>query len=108
MLFRMSTYPAAIVLASRLLLQRGTMDKLLYDPDNLRSYCGPSGRVIVIAFCRAASIFISRLLEACGSKSLHNIIVVSLPYPDTISRAGGVAEIEEYRRAHGGAEVRVL
>jgi hypothetical protein len=68
------------------------MDSTLYNPDYLRSHTGPGGRVIVFAFCRAAGIFLSRLLEVSGDKDLSGICVVALPFGDNISRAGGPDE----------------
>lgn len=76
--------------------QRKCMDDLLYNVDNLYSLIDDVSRVIVITFCRATSIFINRLLEVSGDKDLSKIVVVSLPYPDTISSAGGKAQREEY------------
>jgi hypothetical protein len=81
--------------------QRAHMDELLYDPDYLRSHAGPGGRVIVFAFCRAAGIFMSRLLEASGDKDLSGIVVVALPFGDCISRAGGEGEIQDHFTNHG-------
>jgi hypothetical protein len=68
------------------------MDSTLYNPDYLRSHTGPGGRVIVFAFCRAAGIFLSRLLEVSGDKDLSGICIVALPFGDNISRAGGIDE----------------
>jgi hypothetical protein len=75
--------------------QRAHMDDILYDADVLRSYAGPSGRVIILCFCRATGIFLQRLLEVnkARGKRLDNIYVVSLPFVDRIARAGGSDEI---------------
>jgi len=83
--------------------QRLAMDDLLYDADNLRAQTGPTGKVIVICFCRAGGIFMERLLEVnkARGKSLDNIYVVCLPWADTISRAGGKSEIEKYGELTG-------
>jgi hypothetical protein len=88
--------------------QRAHMDKLLYDADNLKKYAGPGGRVIVFAFCRAAGIFLSRLLEVSGGKDLGGICIVALPFGDCISRAGGPDEREAYFRQHGEHVKRVV
>ena len=42
------------------------MDALLYDPAVLASLAGPGGRVVLVLFCRAVSIFLTRLLEVAG------------------------------------------
>ena len=81
--------------------QRAVMDELLYDADFLSSYSAVSGRIVVITFCRAASIFLHRLLEVSGDKNLSNIVIVSLPYPDEISRAGGADECTRYKATTG-------
>lgn len=81
--------------------QRKFMDGQLYDPQVLQSYAGRGGRVVVICFCRSASIFLRRLLEVSGHKDMSNIVIISLPYPDNISRAGGRSEIEEYVKRTG-------
>ena len=77
------------------------MDGLLFNPDKLRSHCGPGGRVLLFMFCRAAIIFVSRFMEVSGDRDASNIIVVSLPFGDTISRAGGRDEIAAYAQLHG-------
>lgn len=76
--------------------QRRIMDKLLYNSDILNSYTGKNGRVIIITFCRASSIFLRRLLEVSREKNLSNIVIVCLPYPDTISRAGGSDQLKAH------------
>jgi len=81
--------------------QRKFMDRHLYDSQLLKAQTGYGGRVVVICFCRSASIFLHRLLEVSGSKDLSNIVIISLPYPDVISRAGGMSEIEEYTKRTG-------
>ena len=81
--------------------QRKIMDTLMYDSDILNSYTRVDGRVVVFTFCRATSIFIHRLLEVSGDKNLSNIVVVCLPYPDVISRAGGESERTKYLEEHG-------
>jgi hypothetical protein len=82
-------------------MQRKIMDNLLYDSDKLKSCTGTSGRVVVLAFCRASIIFLKRLLEVSGNKDLSNIVIVSLPYPDEISRAGGKTECAKYKEVTG-------
>lgn len=77
--------------------QRKAMNDLLYSPTNLKSYTGPHGRVIVIGFMRSAGIFLSRLMEA-STGPFNDIIIVSLPFPDTISRAGGAADVARLGR----------
>lgn len=80
---------------------RGMFDLLFYNANELRSKCGPDGRVYVFAFWRAAPIFLKRLLECNpGDVDLSFITLVALPFPDVISRAGGPDEIAEYRTAH--------
>lgn len=81
--------------------QRKIMDKLLYDTDMLNSHTGATGRVVIFTFCRASTIFLNRLLEVSGDKDLSNIIIVCLPYPDEISRAGGHSERVKYRELTG-------
>ena len=76
----------------------------MYNPDNLRSYCGPGGRVIMFGFFRAVGIMIARFVEVAASHPEHrfdNIIFVSLPFPDVISRAGGLSELEAHKAATG-------
>ena len=82
--------------------QRGLMDVILYDIDNLMQYVGPGGRIVVIAFMRAAGIFLTRLLE-CGQRrsSFAPIVIVCLPWGDNISRAGGGDEVAKYLEATG-------
>lgn len=80
------------------------MNRLLYDPAHLRAQCGPGGRVIILAFCRAAHIFIARMLEAAvksGNRDFRNIVVVALPWFDVISKAGGPDEIVDFARTYG-------
>jgi len=86
--------------------QRKIMDNLFYDSDILNSYTRFDGRVVVFTFCRATSIFIHRLLEVSGDKDLSNIVVVCLPYPDVISRAGGETERKKYFEEHGESITR--
>ena len=81
--------------------QREDMNALLYDPDNLKSYTGDGGRVIFFTFARAGGIMLKRLLEASPDKDMTGIYIVMLPFPDTISRAGGPGEIEAHFRATG-------
>lgn len=76
--------------------QRKIMDNLMYDSDVLNAHTRSDGRVIVFTFCRATSIYIHRLLEVSGDKDLSNIVVVCLPYPDVISRAGGESDRAKY------------
>ena len=96
---------ALALLAEHRTRQRGLMDRLFYDADTLRSYAGKGGRVVIFGFMRGAGIFLQRLVEVSGHMDLSNVIVVCLPFPDNISRAGGVDEREAYRRQHG-VEVR--
>lgn len=78
------------------------MERSLYDVKVLRSYTGTEGRVILFCFCRAASIILSRLLEANPSgSSFKNIYIVAMPWPDQISGAGGRDDIEAYRKRTG-------
>ena len=85
------------------------MDLLFFNADALRAHTGPDGRVVIFAFMRAAGIMLSRLLEANVSPgSLKGIIIVSLPFADNISRAGGPDEIAAYQRDHPGESVRVF
>lgn len=72
------------------------MDKLMYSPETYAPYLGPEGRVVVVCFCRAGGIFLTRLLEVSGDRDLSMFVIVVLPYPDTISRAGGKGEIDEH------------
>ena len=88
--------PCFACCALAVLSQRAIMDALFYDADALRSHCGPGGRVIVIAFMRAPAIFLSRLLEVNTDKRLDDIVIVALPFPDNISRAGGQDEVAKY------------
>ena len=88
--------------------QRAAMDRLFYSVANLTSYCGPTGRVVVFCFCRAAGIFLSRLVEVSGGQDLSRVVIVSLPFPDNISRAGGRDEIEKYARENHGLLVSAL
>jgi hypothetical protein len=90
-----------VKLAEMRTAQRKDMDKLMYDSDILNSYTGIDGRVIVFTFCRATGIFLHRLLEVSGDKDLSNIIIVCLPFPDVISRAGGMQERAEYETKTG-------
>jgi hypothetical protein len=91
-----------------MLSQRAYMDRLLYDPNHLRSQTDDdSGRVVVFAFCRAPCIFLRRLLEVSGDKDMRRMVVVALPWHDVIPRAGGGDELAEYFRVHG-ARVRRL
>ena len=76
------------------------MNSFMYSPAHLRSHCGPDGRVLVFAFYRAAGIFLARLLEAnpsAGPDTFAGIVIVSLPYADTISRAGGPDELKAFK-----------
>lgn len=94
-------------------IQRKFMDEQLYNTQVLKSYASgtgtgagagapapspPScaGRIVLICFCRSASIFLHRLLEVSGSQDMSNIVIIALPYPDVISRAGGRDEIEKH------------
>ena len=86
--------------------QRRFMDDCLYKPSVLKSHTGANGRIVVICFCRSASIFLHRLLEVSGHMSMSNIVIISLPYPDMISRAGGRSEIEEYTKRTGNTITR--
>jgi hypothetical protein len=79
--------------------QRSKMDTLLYNTDNLRKCCGVDGRVIFITFYRASKIILERLLE--NSNDFTNIVIVALPYPDTISRAGGSEQIDKCKEEMG-------
>jgi hypothetical protein len=45
-------------------LQRDAMNHSLFNPEVLKRYCGPGGRVIIFAFARAAGKLIGRLLES--------------------------------------------
>jgi len=45
-------------------LQRHAMNYSLFNPEVLKRYCGPGGRVIIFAFARAAGKLIGRLLES--------------------------------------------
>jgi hypothetical protein len=81
--------------------QRKRMDKLLYNPDNLRRHLKHrAGKVIIFAFSRAAEIFMKRMLDL-HPVCLRNICIVALPWGDNISRAGGADEIEAYRAQTG-------
>jgi hypothetical protein len=83
------------------------MDRVFFNADTLRSYTGgDTGRVIIFAFMRAAGIMLARLLEANPGADMSRIIIVSLPYGDNISRAGGPDEIAAFERAHPGQTVR--
>lgn len=93
--------PMFAKLATERTTQRKFMDNFMYDSDILNSYTRHTGRVVVIAFCRAASIFLHRLLENSKDKDLSNIVIISLPYPDTISRAGGRTDLIEYKEKTG-------
>ena len=81
--------------------QRTAMDALFYDIDNMLTHCGDHGRVIVFAFMRGASIFLRRLIEVSGDKDLSRLYIISLPFADSISRAGGVDELHAYKLQHG-------
>ena len=61
------------------------MNQILFNSENLKKCCGKDGRVIILGFCLGATIFLQRLLEISESNDLSNIVIVELPYPDTIS-----------------------
>ena len=91
-------------LAAHRQAQRTAMNCLYFDPDELRKHTGEGGRIVFVGFARAPGILIRRLLEAT-SKSLDGVVMVLLPFPDTISRAGGRAEIAKYNEAWGREDV---
>ena len=84
-------------MARHRLAQRQRMNDILYNADNLRSHRKTRhGKVIIFLFCRAAEIFMSRMLEIRSNVDLRNICIVALPWYDNISRAGGRDEIAEH------------
>ena len=92
------TEEAYATLATHRTQQRAVMDSLLFTPGRLRAECGPGGRVFVFCFARATSVFLTRFLEVAtvhaGPGYAADICIVALPYPDTISRAGGRLDVE--------------
>jgi len=83
-------------------LQRKYMDKMLYNPDRLRRFPGPDGRVLVFVFMRAAGIYLDRLLEAAAAhQTFENIVIIVLPFADHITRAGGGSERAAYKAKFG-------
>lgn len=96
--------PDLAKLAAHRQAQRAAMKHLYYDPDELRKYTGEGGRIVYIGFARAPGILVHRLLEAT-SKSMEGVVMVLLPFPDTISRAGGRADIEAHNKAWGREDV---
>jgi len=86
--------------------QRRNMNSLLFRPSTLKLEHGPTGRAIVMAFDRAAAVFIRRMMEVAGEEDFSNIIVVCLPFPDTISRAGGLDQRQAYFAATGNDVTR--
>ena len=94
--------------------QREIMDNLLYDVDKLNSYVKSdnsdksAGRILVFCFMRSAGIFLSRLLEKSGDKDLSNIHIIALPWPDDISRAGGVSDRDRAEKAGESFDRNVL
>lgn len=86
--------------------QRRNMDSLLFRPSSTKMLCGPTGRVVILAFWDAASIFVKRMLEVAGTEDFSNIVIVCLPFPDTIARAGGVSELTAHRDATGESMTR--
>jgi len=91
-------------LAAHRQAQRAAMNHLYFDPDELRKYAGEGGRIVFFGFARAPGILVRRLLEATP-KSLDGVIMVLLPFPDTISRAGGRADIATANAAWGRQDV---
>jgi hypothetical protein len=91
-------------LAAHRQAQRAAMNRLYYDPEELRKYTGSGGRIVYVGFARAPGILVHRMLEAT-SKSLEGVVMVLLPFPDTISRAGGRAEIDACNKAWNREDV---
>jgi len=82
--------------------QREDMNKLLFNPANLRSYCGDGGRVIIFAFGRAMEIMVKRFIEVFQenpdrNNNFTNIYIVCLPFNDEISSAGNEKEVTAFK-----------
>ena len=78
------------------------MDAAFYNLNVLRSYAGEGGRVVLFCFSRAAGIMLDRLIEANRPEAdFAGVYIVSLPWPDVISRAGGRDDIAAELRKTG-------
>jgi hypothetical protein len=85
--------------------QRDDMNKLLFNPANLRSYCGDGGRVIIFAFGRAMEIMVKRFIEVFQenpdrNNNFTNIYIVCLPFNDEIPSAGNTEEVQKFKLVH--------
>lgn len=74
--------------------QRRAMDALVYDVAALNRYRGPGGRLIIIAFTKSVSVYLSRLLEVSGSKDMSGVCLIACPYEDASRAAGALPDKE--------------
>lgn len=76
---------------------RKYMSNLLFNVCDVPLRCAKAkGRVVLVCFARAPMITLKRIMQQIThtNPNLNKIVIVDLPWPDTIARAGGQSDVQ--------------